>query len=391
MIKRAFRLDEKHVVLPKGTRVVLRTDITGEDGYRHKEASLAVVRDVIYNTYQLATPSGRRLHAQRDQLTPQRRDLLADLGQRQWDYRRVEDEVIYAAVVGSQAWGLASASSDEDIRGCFVAPFEDWAGLWDMPHTVEDPLGAVAYWEVGKFVEQGLRGEANTLETLWSPLHQRVRRLGEELLNRRQMFVSMNILGSFGRYAQNQFNKIERSLERDHAVRSLIDEIGRGQITDADSAIGFFQRLAPDDSDRTAKNVLTSVCRSLFDRGLLEEATVAQLCRAVAEGRAEQLAPPPVRPKNAYNLLRLLHSCVHWLRTGEPLIQVAGPLRVRLLQIKEQNVPIEDVVQEAKSMSDTLDAEAEAAVLPARPNYEAADEFLKMCRREQARRVFGLR
>ena len=390
MTKRTFQLDEKRVVLPKGTRVVLRIDLTGEDGYRHKTASLAVVRDVIHNTYHLETPSGRRLSAQRDQLTPQRHDLLADLGQRQWDYRRVEDQVIYAAVVGSQAWGLANASSDEDIRGCFVAPFEDTAGLWDMPGTVQDPSGEVAYWEVGKFVEQGLRGDANTLETLWSPLHKQVTRLGEELLSRRQLFVSMNILGSFGRYAQSQFKKIERSLERDNAVRGLIDEIDRGRIADVGAALNFFQRLAPDLSEPEARKTLQSVCRSLFDRGLLNGANFAELSRAVVAGRAAQLAPPPYRPKNAYNLLRLLHSCIHWLQTGKPLIQVEGPLRTRLLQIKEQEVPVAEVVQEAKSISDTLDAEAETTMLPERPDYEAADAFLKMCRREQARRVFGL-
>ena len=120
--------------------------------------------------YTLETPSGRRIQAQRDQIVPQRRDLLEDLGTRQWDYRRLTRNVIYSAVVGSQAWGLAHENSDEDIRGCFVAPFEDVTGLWTMPGEIHDPYGDAAYWEVENLIEQGLRGDANTLETLWSPL-----------------------------------------------------------------------------------------------------------------------------------------------------------------------------------------------------------------------------
>ena len=57
-------------------------------------------------------------------------ELLAQLGQRAWSFRQLRDEVICTAVVGSQAWGLAGPDSDEDIRGCFVAPFDAAAGLW---------------------------------------------------------------------------------------------------------------------------------------------------------------------------------------------------------------------------------------------------------------------
>lgn len=390
MTVKNFKLDEDTVVLPKGTRVLLRVDISGEDGHLHKEASLAVVRDLRHHTYVLETPSGRRLTAQRDQITMQRADLLADLGRRHWDFRKLKDEVIYSAVVGSQAWGLANADSDEDVRGCFVAPFDESSGLWDMPYTLQDPTGESSYWEVAKLVEQGLRGDANTLETLWSPLYKEVRPLGERLLSMRRMFVSMNILGSFGRYAQSQFKKMARSLERDEAVRTLIQKMGKGDVGDAVQAAAFLKGAGLGMSAGTAKKEVHALCRSLFDRGLLPGTSFTDFRSTVVNGGGVRLEPSSYRPKNAYNLLRLLHSCVCWLRTGEPLIQVQGALRVRLLEIKEQKIPMEEVVAEAKAIADTLDDEAATSRLPERPDYRAADEFLKLCRREQARRVFAL-
>ncbi len=390
MTVKRFKLHEDSVVLPKGTRVVLRVDVVGEDEYLHKASSLAVVRDVTHHTYALETPTGRRLTAQRDQITMQRADLLGDLGRRQWDFRKLKDEVIYSAVVGSQAWGLANADSDEDVRGCFVAPFEASSGLWEMPDTLQDPAGESSYWEVAKLVEQGLRGDANTLETLWSPLHKHVAPLGQRLLDARRMFVSMNILGSFGRYAQSQFKKMARSLERDEAVRALIHKIGQGKVEDAVQASTFLRGAGLGFSEALAKKEVHALCRSLFDRGLLPGADFSHFRATVVDGNGARLEPSSYRPKNAYNLLRLLYSCVSWLRTGEPLIEVEGPLRERLLEIKAQKVPMEEVVAEAKAIADTLDEEAADSRLPKRPDYRAADEFLKLCRREQARRVFCL-
>ena len=38
------RLSEETVVLPRGTRVVLKTEIRGDDGFVHRPASAATVR-----------------------------------------------------------------------------------------------------------------------------------------------------------------------------------------------------------------------------------------------------------------------------------------------------------------------------------------------------------
>ena len=79
---RPFRLSEASVPLPRGTRVVLRVDCAGDDGFIHRAGTLATVRDLTYDTYTLEAPGGRSLQVQRDQIVLQRQELLAQLGQR---------------------------------------------------------------------------------------------------------------------------------------------------------------------------------------------------------------------------------------------------------------------------------------------------------------------
>lgn len=173
--------------LPSGTRVVLRTDLVGEDGHAHPKASFAVVRSSAHQRLELATPSGRRLSASRDQVSVARKDDLEGLVKQDWSYRRLRSSVIYSAVVGSRAWGLADESSDEDVRGCFLLPFEDHASLFEPPSEVHDARHEEAFWEVEKLIRQALKGDANTLETLWSPLHKEMTPLGRELLEAREL------------------------------------------------------------------------------------------------------------------------------------------------------------------------------------------------------------
>lgn len=385
MRERKLTFDESSIILPRGTRVVLRVDMSGPDGYVHRAASGAVVREVDNNTYTLETPAGRRFVAPRDQITVPRRDALDALGVAQWDHRRLRGHTIYSAVVGSRAWGLAGPDSDFDVRGCFVAPFELRAGLWRVPDEIHDPGHEEALWELSKFVSQALRGDANTLETLWSPLHRVVTPLGARLLERREIFVSMNVLGSFGRYAQSQFDKIERSRARGQALAALLDAAQAGQVSDEADALRVLGEAAGGAPKAALRAELKASLRSLADRGLLGAPGLEALLSAVAEGRRAELMPGPHRPKNAYNLLRLLHSCLHWLRFSEPLIEVQGDLRQTLLGIKSQSTPIEQTLALARAAAQEVEAAAMQSKLPEAPDYEGADALLRELRRAVAR------
>ena len=104
MRRKTFKLAEDTVTLPRGTRVLLRVELRGEDGFIHRTSTAATVREVFHNSYVLETASGRRLKAERDQIRMAREDLLAEFGgNRQSDYARLRETVMYEAIVGSRA------------------------------------------------------------------------------------------------------------------------------------------------------------------------------------------------------------------------------------------------------------------------------------------------
>jgi predicted nucleotidyltransferase len=93
----------------------------------------------------------------------------------------------------------------------------------------------------------------------------------------------------------------------------------------------------------------------------------------------------PPRWKNAYNLLRLLCSGIRWLTEGEPLMEVTGPLRQELLEVKRGEVPLDRVLERADTLAAELERAFETTRLPERPDHEAAHGFLLLCREQSAR------
>lgn len=393
-MKRQFHLDEERITLPKGTRVVLKTDLRarddGEQAYLCKAGTVGVVAEASYDTYLVRTPAGRTLDCQRDQVVIQRRDQLPALATRQHSFATLCHRVIFSSVVGSTAWGLSGEDSDLDLKGIFVLPMEQSAGLWDPPDEIQDPANDTQYWEVQKAVYQGLRADANTLEMLWSPRVQVCTELGQQLLERRRMFVSRNIFGTFGRYAMSQFRKMRSASQRQRVQQTIVELLASKEGL---SEVQLVERLCQGEvvtggrAPREAKEAIRNLHRSLFDRGVLKRRGFDALVQRLAEHGDAEVAPlleERPRWKNAYNLLRLLSSGILWLTEGRPLIQVEGPLREELLAVKGGQVPLDRVLQRADELAEELEQAFQRTTLPEEPDYEAAHEFLLRCRRHAA-------
>lgn len=369
------------VNLPRGTRVVLRFAAVDESGVRHRPGILGVVRETSGVSVTVETPGGAVLRVTRDDVALQREDQREELARRQWDHRKLRENVIYAAVVGSRAWNLHNDDSDEDVRGCFVLPFDVHAGLYDAPDEIHDDERQEAHWEIEKLVRQGLRADPNTLETLWSPLVRTMTPIGERLVRERAMFSSRRVVGSFGRYAESQLTKLARASARATWTAALLEEVRAGRVADVKAA----QRALPPDED------VHALVRSLYDRGLIAAASFDALLAGVREVDLARLVPDEVRPKNAYNLVRLLHSCLHWLARGEPLIRIEGPLRDELLAIKEERTPLDATLARAEELVREIEKRAnEATLLPEEPDVAAADAIVRAARTEAARVHFSL-
>ncbi|MEV0471588.1 nucleotidyltransferase domain-containing protein [Streptomyces prunicolor] len=131
----------------------------------------------------------------------------------------VRDHTIYACVMGSRAFGLATDTSDTDRRGVFLAPTPLFWRFDKPPTHIEGPAEEQFSWELERFCELALRANPNILECLHSPLVEHIDDTGRELLNLRGAFLSRQVHETFTRYALGQRKKLEADLRTHGAPR----------------------------------------------------------------------------------------------------------------------------------------------------------------------------
>lgn len=159
--------------LPDGTQVVLREAATDADGGRAQRGATGRTagRDSA-GRYLVRLTDGRRVACRREQLALRRafqQDLAIGAGGEADGHRLVTGHTIYAAVVGSRAFGLATDDSDTDIRGVYAAPTREFWYLTKPPPHVEGPGPETFSWKVERFCELALKANPNLLEVLHQP------------------------------------------------------------------------------------------------------------------------------------------------------------------------------------------------------------------------------
>ncbi|MFI5858301.1 DNA polymerase beta superfamily protein [Streptomyces parvulus] len=133
--------------------------------------------------------------------------------------RLVRDHTIYACVMGSRAFGLATRDSDTDRRGVFLAPTPLFWRFEKPPTHVEGPAEEQFSWELERFCELALRANPNILECLHSPLVEYADPTGRELLGLRDAFLSRRVHETFTRYALAQRRKLSADVRTHGAPR----------------------------------------------------------------------------------------------------------------------------------------------------------------------------
>ncbi|MEU7552666.1 nucleotidyltransferase domain-containing protein [Streptomyces sp. NPDC044571] len=135
------------------------------------------------------------------------------------DLALVRDHTVYACVMGSRAFGLATEASDTDRRGVYLAPTPLFWRFEKPPTHVEGPREEEFSWELERFCELALRANPNILECLHSPLVERLTPVGEELLSLRGAFLSRRAHTTFTRYAGSQHAKLAADVRLHGAPR----------------------------------------------------------------------------------------------------------------------------------------------------------------------------
>jgi hypothetical protein len=204
--------------LPDGTQVVLREAALDQAGGRVQGG--ATGRTVALGgdgRYLVRLTDGRTVACRRDQLSLRRafqQHVAIGGTDEARGHRLVTEHTIYAAVVGSRAFGLAVEDSDTDVRGVYVAPTDSFWSLIKPPTHVDGPGSQTFSWEVERFCELALKANPNLLEMLHSPLVQTRTPLGDELLALRPAFLSQLAYQTYSGYVLSQFKKLEADLRQ---------------------------------------------------------------------------------------------------------------------------------------------------------------------------------
>jgi uncharacterized protein len=210
-------------LIPVGTQVVLRTAkrLPGSDATKPAGSIGIVAEAPVTNRrpYVVRFVDDVTLRVKFADLAVRRRELADELTTPGEDMRKY---VIYRVAVGSQAFGLAGALSDEDRRGVYLPPAELTWSLFKPPEQVEFKSDGVEEvdWELEKFVRLALQANPNLLEALWSPLVLHADETGQELRAIRQAFLSRHLFKTYSGYVLSQFRLMKDGFAKKGAYRA---------------------------------------------------------------------------------------------------------------------------------------------------------------------------
>jgi hypothetical protein len=190
----------------------------------------------------------------------------------------------------------------------------------------------------------------------------------------------------------SQLGKLARSARLAEHRGLVLDWLKEEPAPDLDAVAGRLAAISPRpaqtpaDAVLAAKEYVKQLYRSLHDQGLLDANDFAALVRFARGGGKQPEPARDLRPKNAYNLLRLIHVATGWLREGRPQLEMTGAVRERLLEIKRGDVDLDSVLREAERLVPALEAARDVTPLPSRPDLARADAVLRRISEEIARR-----
>ncbi|MBF5043573.1 UDP-phosphate N-acetylglucosaminyl 1-phosphate transferase [Aggregicoccus sp. 17bor-14] len=384
-------IDPLSIPLPHGTEVTTRVERV-VDGRRIPQGLIGRVVRARDGGFDVLIVGVGELWFARAELTPRKAGQLEFAQRRESSWAALIPCTVLTGTVGSRAWGLADEGSDTDVRGAFALPLLWTVGLVSPPVDLVSADGSQTFWETRKLVQQALRADPNTLELLFVPSAEATDVIGEWLLEARDAFVSKLMFGSFGRYALSQLNKLSASQRLAQHRDLVLDWLAQEPSPTLDEVAARLARISPrqaaspENALLQAKTYIKQLYRSLSDQGLIEANDFASMQRYARSGGRRPADARELRPKNAYNLLRLIHLAAGWLRDGAPQFEATGAFRERLLRIKRGEVSLDEVLAEAEALAPSLEQARDASRLPEHPDYVRADALLKRIGDEVARR-----
>ena len=126
--------------------------------------------------------------------------------------------IIFECISGSHAYGTNVETSDEDIRGFFIPPNEDYLSLIDPPKQVGDEKHDITYYSLKRAFELLQTANPNIIELLWMPKDciKIMTPQMEKLIENRDVFISKECFRTHSEYAYAQIKKCRGQNKKVH-------------------------------------------------------------------------------------------------------------------------------------------------------------------------------
>lgn len=146
------------------------------------------------------------------------------------DNEHLNDNIVLLGMGGSIAYGTNTPNSDIDIRGIAVNSSNEILLGKDFEQVV-DVVTDTTIYSFTKMIQLLSNANPNTIEILGlKPEHYlKVTEIGQKLLDNREIFLSKEVVNSFGGYAHSQLrrldNKSARSLNQTEHEKHVLNSV----------------------------------------------------------------------------------------------------------------------------------------------------------------------
>ena len=137
-----------------------------------------------------------------------------------YDFLRTDphlgNRIILLGLGGSHAYGTSNPNSDIDFRGITLNLPSDLLGLTDF-EQFEDRVTDTVIYSFNKIIRLLLECNPNTCEILGLDENQYLikTKLGQEIIDNTNLFLSKRAIKSFGGYASAQLRRLQNAIARD--------------------------------------------------------------------------------------------------------------------------------------------------------------------------------
>lgn len=338
-------------------------------------------------------------------------------------------KILFKAVSGSQAYGLAREHSDEDIRGIYVLPCHAYLSIEPPNNMVSDERNDVVYYSLRRLMELIAQSNPNIIELLFSPEDcvKFKSPIIESLFEARLEFISMELCDGFIGFAQTQLKKSRGQNKwvnkqqppsppkkedfswvllnnhehpfpaRPKALNDTKIDLTQCHVSSLEHCPNVY-RLYKIGSQ--AKGVFRNneiVCKSITETE--EKANYIGLLifnkmgfeaanrdfqhywqwrnnRNDHRWRLQEGQIIDYEPKNMMHMFRLLLSCKEILLTGLPLVRVEGPNKIFLNDVLDGKYPFDELVSISSKIIEELNILKVRSNLSDKPNINIINELL---------------